>query len=69
MYSSNVSSHGAIGLNTDSLLVMIKYSNISHGVKRQHLMFDKNKGNKCKYEMFHNEGATLPYVQAWYILD
>lgn len=32
-------------------------------------MFDKNKGNKCKYEMFHNESATLPYVQPWYILD
>jgi hypothetical protein len=69
MYSSNVSSHGGMGLNKDSLLVMTKYSNISHGVKRQPPIFNKNKGNKCKYEMFHNEVATLTFVQAWYILD
>jgi len=69
MYISNVSSHGGLGLNTDSLLVMIKYSNTSHGVKRQPPTFHKNKGNTCKYEMFPNEVATLMFVQAWYILD
>jgi hypothetical protein len=69
MYSSNVSSHGGISLNTDSLLVMTKYSRISHGVKRQPPMFNKNKGNKCKYEMLHYEVATLMFVEAWYILD
>jgi len=69
MYISNVSSHGGMGLNTDSLLVMTKYSNTSYGVKRQPPMFHKNKGNTCKYEMFHNEVATLISVQAWHILD
>jgi len=69
MYSSHVSSHGGTGLNTDSLLDMTKYSNISHGVKRQPPMFHKNKGNTCKYEMFHNEVATLMFVQTWNISD
>lgn len=68
MYSSNLSSHGGRGLNTDSLfLVMTKYSNISQGVKRQLPMFNKNKGNKCKYEMFHIEVATLTSLKAQYI--